>query len=596
MQRARCTSTAEVVATKRIGGYRHLTLTAPGRARAVPRRQLRRGHRRRPRRPARPVGAPGPRLQRLRPHPRRRRRGARERHRVARRPAGRRADRAHRAARAGRSRCPRRPCRACSSARATPRRRSSRWPSGCASAAARSRSSSPRPTRRTCSSALEARRSARSVTVLTADGSVGQRGTRRRPRRRPVRRSEADVVYAAGPTAVLRAAAAAAERAGAWSQVARRGARRRAAPACATAARCRWWGRTASTASSAPAPRARSSAATASLGRACERARCPGPVMVAAGCGGTGRELAAYAGLDGLDGLRHPLDHPRRPGRRARPAGRGGPRRAGQRGRPAQPRARALPRHRAAVAGARRASASSSRSPARRWGSTPTWPAASAARRASRGSRSTSVRPTRSGVGLFEVREPYHSASVIAAVRREFPADRPVLAKLRPDVSRIVEGARSCHEAGATAVVDRQRRPGRLPRRALRRAERPGDRARSRCAASPRCTARCPTLPVIGCGGVHDLRSANAYLDAGATSRPGRHRPAPRPDHRGPAAGRPRQPPTRPGGRDDRRSAPGWPARSRSAAASASASTRTPRCCSEWGLGRRRRRRSSGSP
>ena len=29
----------------------------------------------------------------------------------------------------------------------------------------------------------------------------------------------------------------------------------------------------------------------------------PGPVMVAAGCGGTGRELAAYCGPDGLDGL-----------------------------------------------------------------------------------------------------------------------------------------------------------------------------------------------------------------------------------------------------------------------------------------------------
>ena len=35
-----------------------------------------------------------------------------------------------------------------------------------------------------------------------------------------VRRSDADVVYAAGPLGVLRAAAAAAERAGAWSQVA----------------------------------------------------------------------------------------------------------------------------------------------------------------------------------------------------------------------------------------------------------------------------------------------------------------------------------------------------------------------------------------
>lgn len=69
-------------------------------------------------------------------------------------------------------------------------------------------------------SALEARRSARSVTVLTADGSVGQRGSVADHADDLVRRSDADVVYAAGPTHVLRSAAAAAERAGAWSQVA----------------------------------------------------------------------------------------------------------------------------------------------------------------------------------------------------------------------------------------------------------------------------------------------------------------------------------------------------------------------------------------
>jgi dihydroorotate dehydrogenase electron transfer subunit len=69
-------------------------------------------------------------------------------------------------------------------------------------------------------SALEARRSARSVTVLTADGSIGQRGLVADHVDDLVRRSEADVVYAAGPVDVLRAAAAAAEGAGAWSQVA----------------------------------------------------------------------------------------------------------------------------------------------------------------------------------------------------------------------------------------------------------------------------------------------------------------------------------------------------------------------------------------
>jgi dihydroorotate dehydrogenase electron transfer subunit len=69
-------------------------------------------------------------------------------------------------------------------------------------------------------SALEARRAVRSVTVLTADGSVGQRGTVAEHVDDLVRRTDADVVYAAGPVEVLRAAAAAAERGGAWSQVA----------------------------------------------------------------------------------------------------------------------------------------------------------------------------------------------------------------------------------------------------------------------------------------------------------------------------------------------------------------------------------------
>ena len=69
-------------------------------------------------------------------------------------------------------------------------------------------------------SALEARRSVRAVTVLTADGSVGQRGTLPGAIGDLVGRSGADVVYAAGPTPVLHAVAAAADAAGAWSQVA----------------------------------------------------------------------------------------------------------------------------------------------------------------------------------------------------------------------------------------------------------------------------------------------------------------------------------------------------------------------------------------
>ena len=69
-------------------------------------------------------------------------------------------------------------------------------------------------------SALEARRSARAVTVVTADGSVGRRGHVADVLPEVLEKAGAEVVYAAGPVTTLHAVAAAAERAGAWSQTA----------------------------------------------------------------------------------------------------------------------------------------------------------------------------------------------------------------------------------------------------------------------------------------------------------------------------------------------------------------------------------------
>jgi dihydroorotate dehydrogenase electron transfer subunit len=68
--------------------------------------------------------------------------------------------------------------------------------------------------------ALEARRSARSVTVATGDGSVGSRGTVLDVLPDLLARTAAAVVYAAGPPAVLHGVARAAEAHGAWSQTA----------------------------------------------------------------------------------------------------------------------------------------------------------------------------------------------------------------------------------------------------------------------------------------------------------------------------------------------------------------------------------------
>jgi dihydroorotate dehydrogenase electron transfer subunit len=67
---------------------------------------------------------------------------------------------------------------------------------------------------------LEARRATRGVSVATADGSVGTAGAVVDVLPGLLSRTEADVVYAAGPNEVLHAVAAAAEAHGAWSQTA----------------------------------------------------------------------------------------------------------------------------------------------------------------------------------------------------------------------------------------------------------------------------------------------------------------------------------------------------------------------------------------
>jgi len=68
--------------------------------------------------------------------------------------------------------------------------------------------------------ALDARRTARAVTVVTGDGSVGAKGTVAEVAPEVVAKSAADVVYATGSHEGLHAVAAAAEAQGAWSQTA----------------------------------------------------------------------------------------------------------------------------------------------------------------------------------------------------------------------------------------------------------------------------------------------------------------------------------------------------------------------------------------
>ena len=125
--------------------------------------------------------------------------------------------------------------------------------------------------------------------------------------------------------------------------------------------------------------------------------------------------------------------------------------------------------------------------------------------------------PDASGLGMFDVREPIHAASVVAAVRRDLPRDLPVLAKLRPDPVRIVEAARTAAEAGADAIVLTNAVPARMPDG--RRGGLTGPAIRPlalRCLADVHDAL--PDLALIGVGGIGDLDDAQAFLDAGATA------------------------------------------------------------------------------
>lgn len=244
-------------------------------------------------------------------------------------------------------------------------------------------------------------------------------------------------------------------------------------------------------------------------------ARVPGPVMVASGCGGTGRELEAFGPLEGLDLVTRSITLDPRPGAP-------GPRVVETAG--GLVSAAGLPNpgleHFLATelpwlvrAGVR---------PHVSIAAASLGEYADLARRLSRapgvaGLEINLGEPDEAGEGLFEVREPYHAASVVAAVRREFPADRPVLAKLRPDPSRVVEGARGCHDAGATAVVLGHGVPAAMP---------DGRRAALSGPAIAPITLRCvvevaralPAVPLVACGGVRDAASARTFLDAGAVA------------------------------------------------------------------------------
>ena len=244
--------------------------------------------------------------------------------------------------------------------------------------------------------------------------------------------------------------------------------------------------------------------------------RLASPVLVAAGCGGTGRELAAYGALEALGAFTTrtiTLD-----------ARRGGP----------VPRlleapsgllhATGLPnpgvdgflatelpwllqqRARVVVSVAAR-SLGELAELARRLG---TAPGVSAVE--------VNVSPPDTGPEpeLMSAREPFQVGAAVAAVERELPRGVPVLAKLRPDAVRVVEAARAAVEAGAQALVVGQALPASMPdgRAAGLSGPAVGPLA-LRCLVE---VLEAVDVPVVAGGGVETVADVRARLALGAVA------------------------------------------------------------------------------
>jgi dihydroorotate dehydrogenase (NAD+) catalytic subunit len=244
--------------------------------------------------------------------------------------------------------------------------------------------------------------------------------------------------------------------------------------------------------------------------------RLASPVLVASGCGGTGRELAAYGPLADLGGfVTRTLTLNARPG---------GP----------QPRILETPSGLVHAVGLQNPGLEGFLATELPWlaqqgtrivvsiAGSSLGEYAELARRlgGSPGVSAIEVNlssPDAPTTGVFDVREPFHAASVIAAVHRDLPRGVPVLAKLRADVVRVVESARTVLDAGAAAVVVGNALPAAMPDG--RQAGLSGPAilpVALRCVADLR--AGLPDAEVVGVGGITTAGDARSFLAAGATA------------------------------------------------------------------------------
>ncbi|MFC4786148.1 tRNA-dihydrouridine synthase [Nocardioides sp. MAHUQ-72] len=242
--------------------------------------------------------------------------------------------------------------------------------------------------------------------------------------------------------------------------------------------------------------------------------RLTGPVLVASGCGGTGRELAAYAPLAELGGFvtRSITLNPRAGGPQPRiaetPSGlvhAVGLQNPGLEGFLATELPWLAQQGTRVVVSVAGSSLGEYAELARRLGGSP-------------GVSAIEVNlssPDAPATGVFDVREPFHAASVVSAVHRDLPRGVPVLAKLRPDVVRVVESARTVLDAGAAAVVVGNALPAAMPD-----GRQAGLSGPAILPVALRCVAEvCAELPdahVVAAGGITTVDDARSFLAAGA--------------------------------------------------------------------------------
>jgi dihydroorotate dehydrogenase (NAD+) catalytic subunit len=242
------------------------------------------------------------------------------------------------------------------------------------------------------------------------------------------------------------------------------------------------------------------------------------PVMIASGCGGTGRELASYAGEDGLAGLggfvtRTLTLDPRAGGRVRVGESPAGLVRAHRLQNPGLDRflmtelpwlAQQGVRTFVSIAGATLAEY------------------ADLTRRLVRAPGVAGIElnlavddPRR--LGVFDATEPFQAARVVTTVRAELPVGMALHVKIPAVPSRVAAVARAVAEAGADALVIGGALPAALDNGTPAELSGPAVRpVAMRCVAEVRSAL--PDVPVIAVGGIATAEDARGFLSAGAVA------------------------------------------------------------------------------